>query len=158
VRVDVTLAAPVSAAERAEIIDAARNRLRGAVTGGDEALLVQVNGPAGPVAAAPPAAAPAPAAAPVEPAAPVDPAALVPATAGPEAAPAAAVPAAAPAAPTAPAAGGHRYTIQAGDTLGDISAVFYGSAQHWRDIVAANPGLDPAHLAVGAELVIPPRP
>jgi nucleoid-associated protein YgaU len=66
---------------------------------------------------------------------------------------------AAPAAPAnAPANGPQPYTIQPGDTLARISAVFYGSPQHWRRIVEANPGLQPENLAVGREIVIPPAP
>ncbi|MFW5750829.1 MAG: LysM peptidoglycan-binding domain-containing protein [Planctomycetota bacterium] len=58
--------------------------------------------------------------------------------------------------PGSPATGGTRtYTLQQGDTLGEIAAVFYGTSRHWRKIVAANPGLDPADLTVGQELVIP---
>jgi nucleoid-associated protein YgaU len=45
--------------------------------------------------------------------------------------------------------------VQEGDTLALISAVFYGSANEWRRIVDANPGLDPASLTVGRELIIP---
>lgn len=54
--------------------------------------------------------------------------------------------------------GPRRYTIQPGDTLGDISVVFYGSASFWRALLAANPGLDGAHLVPGQEIVIPVRP
>lgn len=50
------------------------------------------------------------------------------------------------------------YTVQAGDTLADIATLFYGSAAPWRRIVEANPGLDPAQLAPGQALVIPPAP
>jgi LysM repeat protein len=68
-------------------------------------------------------------------------------------------PAAAPAAIPAPAAPGQRsYTIQAGDTLADISTAFYGSPQHWRRIAEANPGLDAAHLQPGTVIAIPPAP
>ena len=51
--------------------------------------------------------------------------------------------------------GQRTYVIQAGDTLADISTVFYGTPTHWRRIVEANPGLDPAALPVGSNLVIP---
>jgi LysM repeat protein len=47
------------------------------------------------------------------------------------------------------------YTVQAGDTLAEICALYYGSAQPWRRIVEANPGLDPQHLVVGSTLNIP---
>lgn len=48
-----------------------------------------------------------------------------------------------------------RYQVQAGDTLARISAVFYGSPKHWRQIVDANPGLVPEALRVGQEIIIP---
>ena len=57
----------------------------------------------------------------------------------------------------APAAG-RRYTAQAGDTWADLSTAFYGSAQHWRIIRDANPGVADGDLRPGQELVIPPRP
>ncbi len=47
------------------------------------------------------------------------------------------------------------YTVQAGDTLADISAAFYGTTQHWRRIREANPSVDPANLASGTVLQIP---
>lgn len=50
------------------------------------------------------------------------------------------------------------YTIQAGDTLADISTVFYGSAQHWKLIRDANPNVDPANLNAGMVLTIPAKP
>lgn len=52
---------------------------------------------------------------------------------------------------------GQPYTIQAGDTVADISTAFYGSPEHWRSIMRANPGLDAANLAVGTTIVIPER-
>jgi nucleoid-associated protein YgaU len=55
-------------------------------------------------------------------------------------------------------AGPRTYTVQAGDTLADIAVLFYGAPEAWRQITAANPGLDPAKLAPGTVLVIPPRP
>lgn len=55
-------------------------------------------------------------------------------------------------------AGPRRYTVQAGDTLADISVVFYGSAQHWRLIRDANAGVDAGELKPGTVLVIPPKP
>ncbi len=57
-----------------------------------------------------------------------------------------------------PASGPRRYTVQAGDTLADISTVFYGSPQHWRLIRDANPGLDAGDLKPGTTLVIPVKP
>ncbi len=77
-----------------------------------------------------------------------------------EPAPVAAAPApvSAPATAATPAAGPRTYRVQPGDTLADISTVFYGAPEHWRRIVEANPGLDPARLAPGLDLVIPPKP
>lgn len=57
-----------------------------------------------------------------------------------------------------PTAALRHYRVQPGDTLADISTVFYGTPQHWRRIVEANPGLDPATLTAGTDLVIPPKP
>lgn len=73
--------------------------------------------------------------------------------------PVAAVPVAAvPVAVAPPASSARTYRIQPGDTLADISTIFYGAPEHWRLIVAANPGLDPAQLTPGTALTIPPRP
>jgi hypothetical protein len=47
-----------------------------------------------------------------------------------------------------------RYTIQSGDTLGAIAAQHGVSVD---DLIAANPGIDPQRLQIGAEIVIPPR-
>ena len=65
-------------------------------------------------------------------------------------------------APAAPAAtqlstNPRTYTIQSGDTLADISTLFYGAPEHWRLIVTANPGLNPAALQPGSVLTIPVR-
>ena len=51
-----------------------------------------------------------------------------------------------------------RYVIQAGDTLAQISAVFYGNMKHWRSILEANPGLEATDLQAGQEIVIPELP
>jgi hypothetical protein len=65
---------------------------------------------------------------------------------------------------TAPSLGGgtatpvtsasQRYTVQPGDTLGAIAARHGVSVD---DLIAANPGIDPQRLQIGAEIVIPPR-
>lgn len=47
------------------------------------------------------------------------------------------------------------YVVQEGDTLADISTVFYGTPQYWRRLVEANPGLDPMTMTVGMQLQIP---
>lgn len=57
-----------------------------------------------------------------------------------------------------PAAAQRRtYLVRAGDTLSEISTEVYGTCRKWQQIVAANPGLDPAALPVGKTLVIPPE-
>ncbi len=54
-------------------------------------------------------------------------------------------------------ASGISYVIQRGDTLGQLSMVFYGSAQHWRRIYDANPGVfEDGGPKVGATIIIPP--
>jgi nucleoid-associated protein YgaU len=50
------------------------------------------------------------------------------------------------------------YTIQAGDTLEEISLRFYGSKRGWKRILDANPGLIPTRLKIGKTIVIPPKP
>ncbi len=58
-------------------------------------------------------------------------------------------------APIAAPAGGGTHTVAKGETLGDISAAHYGTTKHWRKIVEANPGLDPARLKIGQVIQIP---
>ncbi len=48
-----------------------------------------------------------------------------------------------------------RYTIQTGDSLETLSARFYGSSEHWRRILDANPGLSLETMRTGHEIVIP---
>ena len=55
----------------------------------------------------------------------------------------------------APLSTGGTHTVAKGETLGDISATHYGTTKHWRKIVEANPGLDPARLKIGQVLQIP---
>jgi len=50
------------------------------------------------------------------------------------------------------------YRVQKGDTLASISIVFYGTADYWRHIVAANPGLNGADLPVGEVIQVPLKP
>ncbi len=47
------------------------------------------------------------------------------------------------------------YTIKRGDTLWSIAKQTYGNGQRWREIVNANPGLNPAKLSVGQKIAIP---
>ncbi|BAM04974.1 LysM peptidoglycan-binding domain-containing protein [Phycisphaera mikurensis] len=56
-------------------------------------------------------------------------------------------------APVGPAGG--LYTVAKGDTLMGIARRQYGSETKWRDIAAANPGIDPGRLNVGQTLVLP---
>ena len=49
------------------------------------------------------------------------------------------------------------YTIQEGDTLAEISEQFYGEERYWKQILNANPGLDPGRLFVGKKIVMPAR-
>jgi hypothetical protein len=51
--------------------------------------------------------------------------------------------------------GAQAYVLQTGDTLAEISAVFYGSTRYWRKILQANPSLDPNSLPVGRQIMIP---
>jgi nucleoid-associated protein YgaU len=53
------------------------------------------------------------------------------------------------------AAPGGTYVVQSGDTLGEIAQKTLGSATRWKEIQAANPGLDPKRLVVGAKLALP---
>jgi len=56
-----------------------------------------------------------------------------------------------------PAGGGTTYTVKKKDTLWSIASRLLGNGQRWRDIVAANPGLDPKKMAVGQTIQIPPK-
>ena len=64
-----------------------------------------------------------------------------------------------PLAPVAPGAsdGGSSkvHVVAAGETLSDISKKHYGTTTKWREIVKANPGVDPEGLKVGDKLVLP---
>ncbi len=50
------------------------------------------------------------------------------------------------------------YTVQSGDTLGEISSRLYGKAALWRRIAQANPDIDPNNLQVGYVLQLPDFP
>lgn len=47
------------------------------------------------------------------------------------------------------------YTIRRMDTLWSIAVRTYGDGKRWRDIVAANEGLDPTKLRVGQRIILP---
>ncbi len=55
----------------------------------------------------------------------------------------------------APASATHAYSVRSGDTLSEIAQRELGSARRWPEIVAANPGLDPARLRAGKTIQIP---
>ena len=70
--------------------------------------------------------------------------------------PAESTPAEAAPAEAAPAAPPTTYVVVAGDNLWDVAERLYGDGERWRDIAAANPGIDPGRLEVGATLNLPP--
>lgn len=53
---------------------------------------------------------------------------------------------------------GKVHTVAAGETLSDISKQYFGTTTRWKDIVKANPGVDPEALKVGQKLTIPDAP
>ena len=66
-----------------------------------------------------------------------------------------------PKSPPVPTIKGARlYTIEEGDTLWDLAKYFYGdpSMSVMKEILAANPGLDPDVLPVGRKIQLPPIP
>lgn len=50
---------------------------------------------------------------------------------------------------------GGSYVVQKGDTLYGISRKVYGSNARVKDIIAANPGIDPNAIKVGQKIVLP---
>ncbi|MEJ5310354.1 MAG: LysM peptidoglycan-binding domain-containing protein [Anaerolineae bacterium] len=56
-----------------------------------------------------------------------------------------------------PTAKPRTYVVAAGDTLSAIAKKFYGDADRWKEILAANKDAikDPNAIRVGQELVIP---
>ena len=52
-------------------------------------------------------------------------------------------------------AGPRKHVIVKGDTLYSLAKRYLGHGKRWKDIQAANPGLDPRKLRVGQEIVIP---
>ena len=58
--------------------------------------------------------------------------------------------------PNAPAVQAYTsYTVRRGDTLWSIAKQHYNDGQRWKEIVAANPGLDPTKLKVGQQIIVP---
>lgn len=47
------------------------------------------------------------------------------------------------------------YIVKRNDTLWSIALRIYGDGKRWRDIVAANDGLDPTKMRIGQEIVLP---
>jgi 5'-nucleotidase len=70
----------------------------------------------------------------------------------PQPAPAAQAPAAAET-PTTPTT----HVVAAGDTLWDLAKIFYGDAELWKKLAAANGHMNPRRLALGRELSIPAK-
>ncbi|MGA3065736.1 MAG: LysM peptidoglycan-binding domain-containing protein [Tepidisphaeraceae bacterium] len=54
----------------------------------------------------------------------------------------------------APITGGS-YTVKPGDTLWKIAATHYGDGHKWKQIVDANPGLEPSKLKIGQTITLP---
>lgn len=56
-----------------------------------------------------------------------------------------------------PKAAPQKYVVAAGDTLSAIAKKFYGDANRWKDILAANKDTikDPNAIRAGQELIIP---
>lgn len=64
-----------------------------------------------------------------------------------------------PPSPAAPDPTAQRtHVVKAGETLGMISSKAYGTSKHWKRILDANPGLDPARMQLGQRLILPPIP
>ncbi len=60
-------------------------------------------------------------------------------------------------APEAPVAG-NVHVVGSGDTLAEISQKHYGTTKRWKEILKANPGIDPEGLKVGQKVVLPDLP
>lgn len=57
--------------------------------------------------------------------------------------------------PTPPAATPQTHKIQAGETFSSIARAVYGDAKYYKELVKANPSVDPAHLRLGTVITIP---
>jgi nucleoid-associated protein YgaU len=49
------------------------------------------------------------------------------------------------------------YTVQKGDTIYGIARKIFGSDARAKDIIAANPGIDPDHIKVGQVINLPEK-
>lgn len=56
---------------------------------------------------------------------------------------------------TAPSDGLRRHIVAEGETLGDISQTYYGTARRWQEILRENGIEDPKRVRAGSELIIP---
>ena len=56
-----------------------------------------------------------------------------------------------------PSPAARTYVVQKGDTLWRIATRLLGNGQRYRDIMAANPGIEPTKLQVGQRLTIPEK-
>lgn len=54
-----------------------------------------------------------------------------------------------------PPSGARDYVVKSGDTLSEIAQRELGSSRRWQEIVALNPGLDPARLRSGKTIRLP---
>jgi len=59
--------------------------------------------------------------------------------------------------PAPPPAQPRKYTVRRQDTLWSIAVRHLGDGKRWKEIQAANAGLDPAKLTPGQVITLPPR-
>ena len=50
---------------------------------------------------------------------------------------------------------GKKYTVKKGDTLSEIVKAKYGTTKRMKEVLKANPGLDPDHIKVGQVITLP---
>jgi nucleoid-associated protein YgaU len=56
---------------------------------------------------------------------------------------------------TPPAVAAQTHKIQAGETFSSIARAVYGDAKYYKEIVKANPSVDPGHLRLGMLITLP---
>jgi nucleoid-associated protein YgaU len=54
-----------------------------------------------------------------------------------------------------PPTGGKAHKVAAGETFSSISRLVYGDAKYFKEIVKANPSVDPTHLKLGIVIALP---
>ncbi|HET6250842.1 MAG TPA: LysM peptidoglycan-binding domain-containing protein [Tepidisphaeraceae bacterium] len=59
--------------------------------------------------------------------------------------------------PAAPAAS-KTHSIESGETFSSIARAVYGDAKYYKEIIKANPTVDPTHLKPGMVIVLPEKP